>query len=378
MANSPFKPKSRYELLDGLRGTAALCVIVYHFFEAWATSAVDQHFNHGYLAVDFFFILSGFVISYAYDDRWKEGLTVGAFFKRRLIRLHPMVIMGVVIGVVAFIVQGCTKWDGTKVGVWAIVLATLLNLLLLPAVPGTMPEVRGNGEMYPLNGPNWSLFFEYIGNIFYALFIRLMSTKVLKVFTAILGVLLAAFAVGNLSGAHHIGVGWTMAEWNLPGGLLRMTFSYCMGMVIARTFKKRSIPHAFLLCSLILVALFAVPHIGGDGPLGWLNGVYDILCVGVLFPAVLYMGACGHTGEGFGGKACKFLGEISYPLYVVHYPLMYLYYHHIWEHNLTIVQSIPLMIAVLAGSILLAYITMRFWDGPIRKKLSSRGIAQGK
>ncbi|MDE5638460.1 MAG: acyltransferase, partial [Odoribacter sp.] len=92
--------KPHYELLDGLRGVAALLVIWYHVFEGFATSPVDQCFNHGYLAVDFFFILSGFVVGYAYDDRWKASMNVKEFFKRRLIRLHPMVIMGAVLGAV--------------------------------------------------------------------------------------------------------------------------------------------------------------------------------------------------------------------------------------------------------------------------------------
>lgn len=79
--------KPHYVLLDGLRGVAALLVIWYHVFEGFATSPIDQKFNHGYLAVDFFFILSGFVIGYAYDDRWKTTMTQKEFFKRRLIRL---------------------------------------------------------------------------------------------------------------------------------------------------------------------------------------------------------------------------------------------------------------------------------------------------
>ena len=78
--------KPHYVLLDGLRGVAALLVIWYHVFEGFATSPIDQKFNHGYLAVDFFFILSGFVIGYAYDDRWKTTMTQKEFFKRRLIR----------------------------------------------------------------------------------------------------------------------------------------------------------------------------------------------------------------------------------------------------------------------------------------------------
>ena len=84
----PSKP--RYEILDGLRGVAALLILIFHIFEDESTRGpAFQHLNHGYLAVEFFFLLSGFVIGYAYDDRW-DKMTVGGFFKRRLVRLHPM------------------------------------------------------------------------------------------------------------------------------------------------------------------------------------------------------------------------------------------------------------------------------------------------
>ncbi len=88
--------KPHYELLDGLRGVAALLVVFYHIFEGFSFAGggtLITVINHGYLAVDFFFILSGFVIGYAYDDRWKKNMTLKGFFKRRLIRLHPMIIM---------------------------------------------------------------------------------------------------------------------------------------------------------------------------------------------------------------------------------------------------------------------------------------------
>ena len=116
--------KPHYVLLDGLRGVAALLVIWYHVFEGFATSPIDQKFNHGYLAVDFFFILSGFVIGYAYDDRWKTTMTPKEFFKRRLIRLHPMVILGAVLGAITFCIQGCEKWDGTQVSISMVMLAS--------------------------------------------------------------------------------------------------------------------------------------------------------------------------------------------------------------------------------------------------------------
>lgn len=131
--------KPHYELLDGLRGVAALMVIWYHIFEGFATSPMDQRFNHGYLAVDFFFILSGFVIGYAYDDRWKTMKTKD-FFKRRLIRLHPMVVLGAVLGSITFCIQGCEKWDGSQVSISMVMLAMLMGIFLIPVAPGQVPK----------------------------------------------------------------------------------------------------------------------------------------------------------------------------------------------------------------------------------------------
>ena len=108
--------KPHYALLDGLRGVAALLVVWYHIFEGFqfaGNKPVIDFINHGYLAVDFFFILSGFVVGYAYDNRWGKTLTLGGFFRRRLIRLQPMVIMGAVIGAASFLISGMERWDGT-------------------------------------------------------------------------------------------------------------------------------------------------------------------------------------------------------------------------------------------------------------------------
>ena len=199
--------KAHYDLLDGLRGVAALMVIWYHIFEgyAFAGGSIIETFNHGYLAVDFFFILSGFVIGYAYDDRWGRNLTMKNFFKRRLIRLHPMVIMGAVLGAITFCLQGCVQWDGTHIALSMIMLSLLCTIFFIPAMPGAGYEVRGNGEMFPLNGPCWSLFFEYLGNILYALFIHRLSNKALAVLTILLGVALASFAIFDISGYGNMG-----------------------------------------------------------------------------------------------------------------------------------------------------------------------------
>lgn len=115
-------------------------------------------------------------MGYAYSDRWGT-MTIKDFIIRRIIRLHPMVVMGALIGGILFYTRVCAVWDVSKVSVIALLGATLLNAFLIPAPPGT--EVRGLGEMFPLNGPSWSLFFEYIGSILYALIIRRFSTKAL-------------------------------------------------------------------------------------------------------------------------------------------------------------------------------------------------------
>ena len=260
--------KAHYDLLDGLRGVAALMVIWYHVFEgfAFASNSAIETLNHGYLAVDFFFILSGFVIGYAYDDRWGKSLTMKDFFKRRLIRLHPMVVLGAVLGAITFCIQGSVQWDGTHVAISMVMLSLLCTIFFIPAIPGAGYEVRGNGEMFPLNGPCWSLFFEYIGNILYALFIRRLSNKALAVMVVLLGVALTSFAIFDVSTYGNIGVGWTLDGVNFLGGSLRMLFPFSLGMLLSRNFKPVKVKGAFWICTLVLIALFSVPYLEGAEP----------------------------------------------------------------------------------------------------------------
>lgn len=372
----PGNAKPHYELLDGLRGVAALLVLWFHVFEAYATDAVDQRFNHGYLAVDFFFILSGFVMGYAYDDRWGRSLGRREFFLRRLIRLHPMVLFGAVTGLVAYCLQGCVRWDGCQVTAGAIAVAFLLNLLLLPVIPGAAADVRGNNEMFPLNGPNWSLFFEYIGNVLYALVLHRLPTRSLRWVVGVSGVALALFAVGNGSGSGHLGVGWSMVEYNLPGGLLRLMFSYSAGLLLAREFRPRKIRGAFWICSAVLVLAAVVPHVGGRDQL-WMNGLYDSVCVLFLFPAVVCAGASGRVSDRTTAGICRFLGDVSYPLYVVHYPLMYLFYAWVWESRVPWSEAWPVAVGVLVASVLLAWAALRLYDQPVRRALSRRLLGRG-
>ena len=367
--------KPHYELLDGLRGVAALLVVFYHIFEGLSFAAGGTPIttiNHGYLAVDFFFILSGFVIGYAYDDRLGKTMTTGNFFKRRLIRLHPMIIMGVILGAIAFLIQGSVQWDGKHVAISAVMLSTLCAMFFIPALPGARYEVRGNGEMFPLNGPCWSLFFEYIGNILYALFIRRLSNKALTIVVVLLGVALASFAIFNVSGYGNIGVGWTLDGVNFIGGLLRMLFPFSMGMLLSRNFKPMKLRGAFWICTLVMIALFAVPYLEGTESI-CTNGIYEAFCIIIAFPILLWIGASGTTTDKKSTQICKFLGDISYPIYVIHYPFMYLFYAWLIKNQLfTLGETWQVALCVYAWNILFAYLCLKLYDEPVRKYLAKR------
>ena len=370
--------KPHYELLDGLRGVAAILVLFYHIFEGFSFAEVTngagdgiiRTLNHGHIAVDFFFILSGFVISYAYDDRWNK-MNTWQFFKRRLIRLHPMLIMGAIIGCLAFASVGFERWDGSTAPTGWVMTALLLTMFMIPAVPGVPYEVRGNGEMFPLNGPGWSLFFEYIGNISYALFMRRMSTRILTTFTILLGIAHAWFFIGNVSGYDMIGVGWTIDKVNFWGGLVRMLFPFSMGMLIARTFKPRKVKGAFWICSVTLVVLFSVPYIASSGAIS-LNSLYEFICIAFIFPMLVWLGACG-TASGTTGKMNRVLGELSYPLYIVHYPIMYIFYAWLIKNNIyTLDNCLGVAALVIVSSIALAFLCLKLYDEPVRRWLTKK------
>lgn len=372
--NSDSKP--HYALLDGLRGVAALIVVWYHIFEGYqfaGQKAIIDFANHGYLAVDFFFILSGFVVGYAYDSRWGKTLSLGGFFKRRIIRLHPMVIMGTFIGAASFAISGNSRWDGTQSSTAMLLVAMLCGMLMLPALPGAPREVRGNSEMFPLNGPCWSLFFEYIGNIVYALVLRRLGTRALAVLTAVLGIALTWFAVTDASTYGSIGVGWTIDSVNVFGGSLRMLFPFTMGLLLSRLFNPaRSIRGIFWICTIALVMLFHVPFIGSNGNI-CLNGIFEMACIIVIFPAIVWFAASGKTSDAWSTKICALLGNLSYPLYLVHYPIMYLFYKWLIQtRQYSFGETWQVALAVYASSLLLAWACMKFYDIPVRRWLANR------
>lgn len=367
--------KPHYDILDGLRGVAAVIVIIFHLLEAHAGgSHLNQIINHGYLAVDFFFMLSGFVIGYAYDDRWNQ-MTVGTFFKRRLIRLQPMVIMGSIVGAAFFYFQASDCFPniaGTPVTTMLLIMLLGFTLLPLPL----KWDIRGWTEMHPLNGPAWSLYYEYIGNILYALFVRKFNKVALTTLVVIAGCLTVHLCLTAPSG--DIVGGWALNWEQQYVGIVRLLYPFFAGLLLSRLgwlirIKKR----AFWWCSLLIVVVLSIPRIGGEDGF-WMNGLYEAFIIICIFPIIVSMGAGGKvTGKRSVG-VCKFLGDISYPIYITHYPLVYTYTAWATTNNATIAEGAPYMILTFVGSFAVAYASLRLYDEPVRKWLTDRFLKKKK
>ena len=367
--STDFKPKKHYEILDGLRGVAAILVVAFHIFEAHnGGSRFKQIINHGYLAVDFFFLLSGFVVAYAYDDRWAK-MTQWEFYKRRLIRLQPMVIMGMIIGAIFYYFQASDILFPQIAGmpVWKLILTMVIGFTLLP-IPPSM-EIRGWGEMHPLDGPAWSLFFEYIANILYAVLFRKFSNKVMTVFVLLFAGLLINYTVFGPKG-DVIG-GWSLNLEQMNIGFTRLLFPFFAGVLLCRLGKLIHIKGAFWICSLMISAVLIIPRIGDENTL-WMNGLYESFCIILVFPLIVAIGAGGEIKSAFSAKICKLLGDISYPIYITHYPLIYWYFTWVIDNKKTLEDSYLVGIGVLLTSILVAYLCLKLYDEPVRNWLQSK------
>ncbi|MDP9078502.1 MAG: acyltransferase [Bacteroidota bacterium] len=366
-------PKNHYEILDGLRGVASILVVAFHVFETFSGGdRFKQIINHGYLAVDFFFLLSGFVVAYAYDDRWAK-MTQWDFYKRRLIRLQPMVIMGSLIGATLFYFQGGAAFpliNGTPV--WQMLLIMVIGCTLIP-VPISM-DIRGWQEMHPLNGPAWSLFFEYIANILYALIVRRFSKTVLAVFVLIAAGLLINYTVFGPQG-DVIG-GWSINKEQLNIGFTRVLYPFFAGVLLCRIGKLIHIKSAFTVCSLLIALVMFWPRVGGSQHL-WMNGVYESFCIILVFPLIVAIGAGGQITGKRTARVCKFFGDISYPMYITHYPLIYIFTAWVANNKITM-QNNGLLVGGLlfVTSILLAYGCLKLYDEPVREWLRKKYLVK--
>lgn len=379
--NQYLASKPRYEILDGLRGVAALMVVFFHLFETYSKGPAYQIINHGYLAVDFFFVLSGFVMGYAYNDRW-DKMTTWGFFKRRLVRLHPMVVMGTICGLCLYFFGQCPQFglegyaDGGK-----LLLAFLCALFMIPV--GSRLDVRGWGEMEPLNGPQWSLTYEYVANILYAFVLRKLPNYLLAILTAA-----AAFCTldvclnfnvfgllteGRARAIYTVVGGWSLTPEQIYIAFTRLLYPFLVGLLLSRIGKKITVKGGFWWCSLLLVIMFSIPCVGG--PNNILNGFYNAACILFVLPLVVMMGAGSQIKGEKSAKICTFLGDLSYPLYITHYPVLYMQMNWGWNNpDAPLYAHIVVAVSSLIISLALAYACLKLYDLPVRKWLTEHWL----
>lgn len=358
-----------------------MIVVAFHLFETYSPGPNEQILNHGYLAVDFFFVLSGFVVGYAYDDRWGRMTTWG-FFKRRLIRLQPMVVLGTLIGAFWFYFTSAPLFELVmQTPWWMLLLVTLLGCLMIPTPPSM--DVRGWQEMNSLNGAAWSLWLEYIANICYALFIRRFSTKLLAVFVCLSAFLtldvaldldvFGLLAVRSYAQYTVIG-GFGLTADQIYIGVARLLYPFFVGLLLFRLSKWRiNIRRGGMLwCSLAVAVTLVVPHIGGT-TLPWLNGVYCAVVILLVYPLIVAAGAGSPLKGRKTTAVCKFLGLISYPLYITHYPMIYAQMHWAAEHaDAPASTHICVAVSIFLAAVAVAYASAKVYDIPVREWLSKR------
>lgn len=383
----PLSSKPRFEILDGLRGVAAMIVVAFHLFETYSSGPSEQILNHGYLAVDFFFVLSGFVIGYAYDDRWSR-MTTWDFFKRRLIRLQPMVVLGCLIGGFWFYFSDAPGFElVNQTPWWKLLLILLLGCVMFPTPPSM--DIRGWKEINPLNGAQWSLMWEYIANILYAVLIRRFNTAMLTVF-----VLLSAFLTITLSlnldmfgllevrdyARYTVIGGFGLTPEQIYIGVCRLLYPFFGGLLLYRlsSWRIRLKSGGMTWCSLAVIVTLAMPHVGGITH-DWVNGLYCAIVILFVYPAIVATGAGSELKGRYTTAICKFLGMISYPLYITHYPMIYMQMNWAARHaDAPLGTHIWVAVSIFLASIAVAYASVRVYDIPVREWLSKRFIYSKK
>lgn len=350
--------RPHFQVLDGLRGIAAFAVVLFHFMEWIYSNPAENFIGHGFLAVDFFFCLSGFVIGYAYDERLRD-IGVMQFFKRRLIRLQPMVVFGSVIGLLAFLSDPFADYQHQYPAA-KIILLFVCSLLMIPFP--AMGERSFNN--FGLNAPSWSLFWEYVANIFYGLFLVRLSRRFLALLLIAAAYFLfnAAYQKGNLLG------GW--AGENFWDGGVRIWYSFLAGLIIYRYNLIIKNNAGFVGCGILLSLAFLMPHFS-------FNWLAEVLVVVLYFPLIVSLGA----GAALPRKTlaiCQFSGNISYPLYMTHYAGIWIFGNYLTTYH---PEGITLWMIVIFGTILFtvfAWLVMKYYDTPVRKWLSRKKVRRNR
>ena len=378
------KSKPRYEILDGLRGIAAITVVIFHFFEtySWGKPA-EQIVNHGYLAVDFFYLLSGFVISYAYDDRW-DKMSLWDFYKRRLIRLHPMVIAGTLVGVFYIFFSEYDLMTNIQNPDPFVFFGSILMSLLMIPTPRNF-DIRGLHESNGINGTFWTLHYEYLSNILYSIVIRRLNTIIIAIIT-----ILSSFLTINLTLNFDIfGVlidrddrkytvigGWELSSCELYIGFARLLYPFFCGYLISRLKISINIKYSFWICSILLLLSLCLPRISSKGIV---NGLYESIIIIIIYPLIIIIGAGDTEKNETLLNICKFLGEFSYPLYITHYPLIYCnmawYSYH---KNDSMFNIIGVSVGSFCIMMFNTYALIKLYDQPVRKWLTEKYLIKKK
>lgn len=290
---APAHPARLFQL-DGLRGIAAFMIMLYHLDIVYR---VHGFFARGYLFVDMFFLLSGFVLTVSTEKKLNSGIGAFEFTRARFVRLWPLVAVGA--GVAA-------------VRAFAIGMADPLTLLLWLALDLAMiPSLLGSGPFYRFNGPQWTLFYELLANFIHALALRKVSTRWMLVLALALGAWLIRTV--QVHGSDTMGV--SAPNWQTWWmGLPRVGFSYVLGVWIGRRYKDGlrtpGLPW-WLAIALPIGGIAVVPSL----PLGMATG--DLVFVMLFLPLVMWLVAMSSPPQVMRAPM-EWLGTFSLPLYCVH------------------------------------------------------------
>jgi peptidoglycan/LPS O-acetylase OafA/YrhL len=336
-----------FSVLDLLRGIAAVFVLIRHM-----GGEFDHRFNESFLAVDLFFLMSGVVIAGSHEQRLLKDLTVGRFFWLRVVRIFPLYLLGLGLGLAAVLAG--------KSFAGSIPSALLLNAGLLPYFGGDDP--------FPFNYVAWSLFFEMAANLAYAVLLRNVSFKWMGVIALASGLGLVAYVstVGSMD------VGWTSATF--IGGFFRIGYSFFLGILVYRFFQYRpwawKASHGTLLASIVTVAVLVLLGARISGPYRLAYELASVLC---LFPLLVLL-SIGIKPQPALTKAFKFIGLMSYPIYVLHLPLSLVYRNTVLTWDFGVIGfhalSAPFSgIVFLIFMVLVSWALHRVYDNPVRQRL---------
>lgn len=299
MASTEIAERDRFVVLDGMRGLAALAVITDH-----VPSEIMRTLLPGrYLAVDFFFVLSGFVLTHVYGERLARGMSLLSFMRARVVRLYPLYLAAVLISFAMSVIVALKGWE--PYALWQVFTSLVFALVLIPCPPGL--SLWPNAP-FPLVGPSWSLFYELVINAVYGLVGRIITPAVCLGF---MGFGAAGLAVAAANGWDVSGHAWS----NILGGLLRVSFGFFAGVWLYKMRSRWTAPALPAWAAfVILFAALAMPAPGALRP------YWDLFAAVAIFPPLVAMSA-NTTVRGVQLKVCAFVGMASYGVYILHVPL---------------------------------------------------------